>query len=78
MISFLLVVVMVSDLETKVAKPVAYLYKGMTFGVSFYSKAWEGIFSLTLDSDINLIAHWSCIPELKKLFIYVNIHGDIK
>ena len=28
---------MVTDKETKVAKPVAYLYKGMTFGVSIGS-----------------------------------------
>ncbi len=34
MFIILSVVVMVSDMETKVAKPVAYLYKGMPFGVS--------------------------------------------
>lgn len=34
MLSRSAVVVMVTDQETKVAKPVAYLYKGMTFGVS--------------------------------------------
>ena len=28
------VVVMVTDPETKIAKPAAYLQKGMTFGVS--------------------------------------------
>ena len=37
---------MVTDIETKVAKPVAYLYKGMTFGVStgnFYLITYHGL-----------------------------------
>ena len=45
---FLLVVVMVTDKETKVAKPVAYLYKGMTFGVSTWNLFLNILFILYL------------------------------
>lgn len=45
------VVVMVTDPETNTAQPVAYLYKGMTFGVSISPKLQSQIKELqTLES----------------------------
>ena len=51
-----LVVVMVTDKETKVAKQVAYLYKGMTFGVSTWDFFLEHIMYPTL-KNVNLFIH---------------------